>query len=418
MSRNCRDMYMTTSAMGSESAITEDRLHGIYRPGCGSSPPDWAALDEYPRLTNISAGFLYKHVLRALAPEAPEYVTVPYRGRGLETSEALVAIVHWNQMWEAAQFRRRALQGLTGQMLRVADQGDNNVVFVPRTQSRYYEYAPLFHLLPPTVLERHGLPLIRTGTWPFLTEGVRIDPLLPPDFEKRLARAWAGAVWHHLMSGSEMRGFTETDPIRLIAHNLDFWLPPVTAVIEDLLRAFPTVESDIQESVALLEDGTVLAGAIIVPPRMGGDIWRGAAFAEDVLQQVVETADANGRLRAILDAVRSNRVEEDFSEHWTFAREDFERKLYRKRNKVQVKFVELTDTIPVLSPETEVIGQISTAEFMALLDPKQQQIVILLTSGHTKLVDVARIMGYANHSPISKHLSRIRTKAEDYFGLK
>jgi len=38
-----------------------------------------------------------------------------------------------------------------------------NVAFVPRTASRYYEYAPLFHLLPRSTVERHGLPLLRGG---------------------------------------------------------------------------------------------------------------------------------------------------------------------------------------------------------------------------------------------------------------
>jgi hypothetical protein len=34
--------------------------------------------------------------------------------------------------------------------------------------------------------------------------------------------------------------------------------------------------------------------------------------------------------------------------------EDFERRLYRKRAKIKVRFVELTDTITVQGPETEI----------------------------------------------------------------
>ena len=62
---------------------------------------------------------------------------------------------------------------------------------------------------------------------------------------------------------------------------------------------------------------------------------------EHDLWEKVASADANGRLRAILDAVRSNRVADDFWARWSYAREDFERKLYRKRNKISVRFVEL-----------------------------------------------------------------------------
>jgi hypothetical protein len=56
-----------------------------------------------------------------------------------------------------------------------------------------------------------------------------IDNFLPPDSEARLARAWAWTVWPHLMSGSKMKAFSADDPIRLLAHNLDFWVPAVTA---------------------------------------------------------------------------------------------------------------------------------------------------------------------------------------------
>jgi hypothetical protein len=35
-------------------------------------------------------------------------------------------------------------------------------------------------------------------------------------------------VWRHLMPGSPLIGFTHRDPTRLLAHDLDFWIPPVT----------------------------------------------------------------------------------------------------------------------------------------------------------------------------------------------
>ncbi|MFF5230279.1 hypothetical protein [Dactylosporangium sp. NPDC000521] len=125
----------------------------------------------------------------------------------------------------------------------------------------------------------------------------------------------------------------------------------------------------------------------------------------------MEQADAHGQLRGILDAVCSNRVEDDFSDRWSFAREDFERRLYRKRSKVKSRFVELTDTTPVAAPETEIDGQLVFADFLALLDPRGRQIVVLLNSGMTKLTDIADVLGYRNHSPVSKRLKRIREHA-------
>lgn len=291
------------------------------------------------------------------------------------------------------------------------------MVFVPRTESRYFEHAPLLHLLPRATLERFGLPLLRAGQWPFLAEHADIDRYLPADFDDRLAKAWAWAVWRDLMPGSPLTAFSSDDPIRLLAHNLDFWLPAVTDTIEGLLRQFPEGDNGIEPGPVPLVDGGTLAGATLTSPRVGGDLWRGEDEAAEVLAEVVEQADTTGRLRAILDAVRSNRVEDDFSDRWSYAREDFERKLYRKRAKVKVRFVELTDTIPVQGPETEVVDRVVYGDFLALLNERDREIVVLLHSGHTKLTDVARILGYSNHSAVSKRLTRIRKQAERFFEL-
>lgn len=367
---------------------------------------------------NMSAGWMYTGMIRPEVPEPPEYAVVPMHWDGDEGIKLHLAVSQWNMLWEAAQFRRRFFDEdeLPEEMARVADLGDVNVVFVPRSLSRYHEYAPLLHLLPRRVLERFGLPLVGRGQWPSSTVGELIDHDLPSDFEHRLARAWAWAVWPHLNSGSAMSAFSGDDPIRILAHNLDFWIPPVTAVIQDILRGLPEVDKGKKSGPVTLIDGSVLPGATTGNPRMGGDVWRGEAEAAETLAWTVEEADASGHLREILEAVRSNRVQEDFSARWSNAREDFERKIYRKRNKIRVRFVELTETTPVQAPSSDILGDVVTNDFLALLDIKQRQIVILFASGFRQH-EIAEKLGYANHSAISKHLARIRRLAAEYFEL-
>jgi hypothetical protein len=260
-----------------------------------------------------------------------------------------------------------------------------------------------------------GLPLLRGGQWPFMADWAGIDDFLPPDFEARLARAWAWTVWPHLMSGSKMKAFSADDPIRLLAHNLDFWVPAVTATIQDRLRDLPEVDKGKTPGPVTLEDGSVLAGAVAANPRMGGPVWFGEGDAYDAVVETVEAADGTGQLRGILDAIRSHRIEDDFSSHWSFAREDFERKLHGKRRKITVKFVELTETIPVQGPESEVLGHLVTSDFLAMLDARNRQIVVLLQSGMTSKTEIADVLGYANHSAISKRLVQIRRAAEAHF---
>lgn len=150
-------------------------------------------------------------------------------------------------------------------------------------------------------------------------------------------------------------------------------------------------------------------------PPSGRGLWTGEDDAAQFVRQTVDAADRTGRLRAILDAVRSHRVEDDFSHHWTYAREDFERKLYRKRSKIKVRFVELTDTVSVQGPESEIVDRLVFNDFLALLDPREREVVVLLRSGTTKLTEVAGIMGCRNHSTISKRLTRIRDTAARFF---
>jgi hypothetical protein len=115
--------------------------------------------------------------------------------------------------------------------------------------------------------------------------------------------------------------------------------------------------------------------------------------------------------------VRSNRVQDDFSTRWSFAKEDFERKLYRKRAKTRVTFVELDEAKPVHAPTSEVHENLLWEDFMVLLNAKERRIVVCLKNGLTRVSDISRKLGYANHSPVSKALQRIRRKAELYLDL-
>jgi hypothetical protein len=119
-------------------------------------------------------------------------------------------------------------------------------------------------------------------------------------------------------------------------------------------------------------------------------------------------------LRGIIDAVRTNRIEDDFSNIWSYAKEDFERKLYHKRAKVRVSFVELDEAEPVHAPTSEIHENLLWEDFLALLDVKDRRIVVCLKNGITRVSEISQKLGYANHSPVSKALKRIREKAKRY----
>jgi hypothetical protein len=380
---------------------------------------------------NMSAGMaFFQAVIRPDVPQRPEFVPILMPMSAAIDLDArgarIFAVARWNALWEAAQFRRRFfgddtdpdvddLMRLPADLARIADLGDNNIVFIPRTKSRYYDYAPLFHLLPRATLERFGLPLLHGGQWPFWAELNSPDPYLPADFHQRLTQAWGATVWRHLMPTSPISRFTKDDPIRILAHNLDFWIPAVAEAMEDEMRTWPIVDTGITPGPVRLSNGELLEGATMGGPRKGSDIWTGEYEAAEFVERTVEAADQTGRLRDILDAVRSHRVHDDFSDRWSHAKEDFERTLNHTRSRVKVTFVELDDTTPVHGPETEIVGQLACSDFLALLNPKDREVVVILRSGVTTLTEVSRILGYSNHSAVSKRLARIRDQAARYF---
>lgn len=61
------------------------------------------------------------------------------------------------------------------------------------------------------------------------------------------------------------------------------------------------------------------AGTVAGNPRMGGQVRFSEDDARDAVVETVEAANRTGRMRGVLDAVRSHRVEDDFSSHWSYA---------------------------------------------------------------------------------------------------
>jgi hypothetical protein len=157
------------------------------------------------------------------------------------------------------------------------------------------------------------------------------------------------------------------------------------------------------------------SGFSVRRPYRGGSLWMGEDEAWEAARELVNVADEHGALRGIIDAAKRHRLQDDFSSLWSYEREDFERKLHRKRSKTKVTFVEMPESVPVHSEDSEVHERILWGDFMSLLDRKERRVVVCLRKGSTGPVDIARELGFANHSPVSKALTAIRLKAERFF---
>lgn len=389
--------------------------------------PDEQTPDWHPHFQSLSAAWFYRFVPVLNSPPAPPeliYIEAPDRP-GVSEAVALKTlntISQWNVSWEAGgyacqiQDKKRIPRHLRWLL---KTEGRNIRLLPRRDHDRYAAYAPLFHLLPVRVLQRHGLPILRRGLWPHIMSHVESEGVLPKQFDERLSNAFSAHVWPLLCSGSNQKAFASTEPLVMLSHNLDFWLPYADVVAQSRARALGRVRSD-PEDIQLMDEinreNPHIDGKV-VKPCFGGTLWMGEDDAWEATKELVSTADSHGRLAAIIDAVRSHRVQDDFSSCWSYAREDFERKLHHKRLKFKISFVELPDTIPVHGRESELHESLVWEDFLTLVDPKERRIAVCLRSGNTKLTDIAADLGYANHSPVSKALNKIRRKAKQHFDV-
>ena len=377
--------------------------------------------EHYPVLRNLSSAFIYDLLPVPESRKNPEFVYVKEftKDRWLEINNF---IVQWNNVWEQAHLRLDILYDQIPEELNwIKDHEDSNIYLLPHHKhSNYYAFQHILNLIPSKTRLKHGLPLFKRGNWPSELDNWYLNSILPKDFDDKLSKAFAFHIWPLLNKSSKMNAFSSNDPLLLLSHNLNYWMPYLHQIIESKLSELPRVkfDDDKQRKKCNELQKKMPEGITVARPRMGGMIWYGEQDAWDVTKQLIEYADNKGNLRAIIEAVRSNRIKDDFSEKWSYTKEDFERKIYHKRNKTKVTFVELDDTHPVFAPTSEIHGNLVWEDFIALLDQKEKRIVICLKNGITELTKISEVLGYANHSPVSKSMARIRNKAKQYLDIK
>ena len=384
------------------------------------SQPELLNVEQFPALRTMSAAFMYRAVLvPRTEPPPPQYVFVRPTPDPEEKLREEVVLAQWNMAWEWGHVRpERFRDEIPKRLLWIERHPEANFRFVPlaspQAGGKLDAYAPIYSLLPLGTLRRFGLPP-RAATWP-PTMAWRREA--PANANEKLSRAFAFHIWPVLTSRSRLGAFSRTEPLRVLSHSLDYWLPYVDVVVQRRAKALGRVQYENEEQRLEHEKAQQTLDpaldADLCRPCFGGDAWRGEEEAREAMLEVVEVADAHGRLRDLIEAIRSNRVQDDFSHRWSYEREDFERKLYAKRNKWKINFVELNDTVPVHSPEAEPDQErhLLWQDFFSVLDEKERRIVVCLRSGATTATEIGHALGYANHSPVSKALARIRRLAK------
>ena len=146
-------------------------------------------------------------------------------------------------------------------------------------------------------------------------------------------------------------------------------------------------------------------------------------YIRAVMQLVAKRGITEQNWQPILNAVKEMPCHEDFEPFKSNIRKDFHRKWYHTRAKVKILSLEecLEDEnnpvydIPDNQPDiaTQVAAEDYWQRFKTRLTPKDLQILELRAEGRT-YEDIARRLGYKNHSGVLKRIRAITAEYEKY----
>jgi hypothetical protein len=263
---------------------------------------------------------------------------------------------------------------------------------------RFKGHEPLmmFYLLPEEIVAQTEITDFPRDPYEVLDNPKWRDVYESDYFQLVLADTWAWLVWQGLNIRSGIDSFSIRDPFVQVAYNLPFWAAFVAemGVSIEHLAVFPE-----ELDMPLLNEEQ----AIYNIGRIGFRFWDHPALKMSEVRRIVET----------------NRTHEDFSSRKSHIKIDFERKYYHTRSK-WVKMIDLEDETDDTITYGHHPNEFAEAEyrmwlepFLRKLDDKDRRIVELLEHGYTQ-VEIAAILGYANHSGVSKRVTKIGTALRNY----
>ncbi|MDL2325117.1 hypothetical protein LJC61_08265 [Ruminococcaceae bacterium OttesenSCG-928-A16] len=144
--------------------------------------------------------------------------------------------------------------------------------------------------------------------------------------------------------------------------------------------------------------------------------------AESYFAQFVEIFRQRYPLDKWIEVVKQHPCHEDYEpSRWSKGRIDFYRKWYHSRSITKVSFVGETWEwerlkSDLFDPWNSIDFKLDYENFKQTLSEKDRKVIELLYSGYTQ-VEIAKILGYANHSAVSKRAAKIAKNYRTYMEI-
>jgi hypothetical protein len=363
---------------------------------------------------------------------------------GQRGDEAIGHIAEWNRRFRNGLLRKADnLEWVQGMLPALRGRSNPNIFLVPRIKGYTELHSMLASIVPEGILRRHGIWKRNAffSLIPFL-HGFCEELDKPELFERiswkesnarkvEAARAYASGacrafeeyIWTKLARHHRWHYefFDPTSPLRLLAGDVRFWMNRLYRLAVEWSEDFEEVsgEGENWESIEALthklrenlpqEQWSNFLGR---RPLMGGSLWNpdDPEDCEAVVEEMLNGAGIMESLQAVLEVLHTHPVHEDFSDRYSWIKEDFERSFYRKRAKVKVTLLETVDDLPVWSAKEPVgYGDILFRDLLSFFDRRDQHIFIAVRQGKT-VSEIATELGHKGHAAVSRRLAEIKRK--------
>ena len=147
-------------------------------------------------------------------------------------------------------------------------------------------------------------------------------------------------------------------------------------------------------------------------PRMGGELWHidDEDECEAVVNDMIDGMGLMPEIDPIVEILQSHHAHEDFSDRYSWIKEDFERSFYSKRSKVKVTLVETIDEFPSWNASGCSYHQdMVFRDLLSCFNLRDQRLLIAVRHGKTQ-TEIAEEIGVSGHATISRRLARIKEK--------
>lgn len=346
--------------------------------------------------------------------------------RGVMTKRQLelsCAIHEWNQSSPAGLTRPGEALEILRRELRCLDAIKTpNLVFVPR---RGPDGLTALHVMLASVLPDRALKAAGIERSPsILNLSTVACHDLPENYAAAASRAFSAYIWHKLAPRARFNRsfFSATSPLRLLADDTSFWMHRFYRIALDRWDYFEEVDDAEKPTWKPLSELTTTLRASLPEslhdkvrvrrPLRGGDLWDvyDPLDRENVIEEAITGVGVMESLEPVIELLQRHRAHEDFSDRYSWVKEDFERSFYSKRSKLKVELVETVDDAPVWNTaEPDGYERVLFRDILAALNVRERSLLLALRMGKTA-TEIAQGQGLSGHAAISRRIKKLKPK--------